>query len=237
MTQGSKNNCKGPRQNVHEGSSGVAVCCSVLQCVAVCCSMLQCVAIKGQWRWPSTQQTQKILVFFEGSDSEFPHIPIPCRQTQRSPVYPLQTSLYTYSKEPCTHTQKSPMVWFRIPPSSHTVEHSIQEFQIRFARAVQVIEFPARRFCIQSCNIDVIFVTFWSSLRKYQKSDLSRSLWKITQKCHWCHKLVAKVKKQKCARQNFSVLFFFGGHWCHKLVTQFRTLLLLYRVAKTHRMP
>ena len=26
-------------------ASGVAVCCSVLQCVAVCCSVLQCVAV------------------------------------------------------------------------------------------------------------------------------------------------------------------------------------------------
>ena len=26
-------------------SVGVAVCCSVLQCVAVCCSVLQCVAV------------------------------------------------------------------------------------------------------------------------------------------------------------------------------------------------
>ena len=30
---------------LQNGAMGVAVCCSVLQCVAVCCSVLQCVAV------------------------------------------------------------------------------------------------------------------------------------------------------------------------------------------------
>ena len=32
------------RSRGHDASIGVAVCCSMLQCVAVCCSVLQCVA-------------------------------------------------------------------------------------------------------------------------------------------------------------------------------------------------
>ena len=34
-----------PRIHSSATLSGVAVCCSVLQCVAVCCSVLQCVAV------------------------------------------------------------------------------------------------------------------------------------------------------------------------------------------------
>ena len=63
--------------DLYGGSTYVAVCCSVLQCVAVCCSVLQCAAVcyslrqlewrfraRFVWKWNCSLQCFYIISFF-----------------------------------------------------------------------------------------------------------------------------------------------------------------------------
>jgi len=76
----------------------VAVCCSVLQCVAVCCSVLQ---LRDNGDGPRHNRHKKFWSFLKGLIQNSPIFPFP--------VDKHKGALYTHSKHPYIHTQKSPV--------------------------------------------------------------------------------------------------------------------------------